>query len=135
MKNPYYRDTENPIDPSWIIRSSTLHKMEELDWKNHWIELNPLSSISYEDAIEVAKIEGYNSIKKTKDRGFFKLFPTNRHLNFISDPIGIDSGDKKLHLNSYSIDLLRSRGYALPWMGLSVEELVVARWIKLIENQ
>ena len=29
-------------------------------------------------------------------------------------------------------DYLRSKGYALPWMGLSVEEMVDAGWIKLI---
>lgn len=32
-------------------------------------------------------------------------------------------------LNAY--DYLRSRGYALPWMGLSVEELVNRGWVKL----
>lgn len=29
------------------------------------------------------------------------------------------------------IDYLRSKGYALPWMGLSVEDLVNAGWVKL----
>lgn len=28
-------------------------------------------------------------------------------------------------------DFLRSRGYALPWMGLSVEEMIEVGWIKL----
>ena len=32
---------------------------------------------------------------------------------------------------SYSADILRSRGYALPYMGLSVEKLIEYGWIKL----
>lgn len=30
-----------------------------------------------------------------------------------------------------NIDFLRSKGYALPWMGLSVEEMVEYGWIRL----
>lgn len=32
----------------------------------------------------------------------------------------------------FAMDWLRSRGYAIPWMGLSIEEMVEAGWIKLI---
>lgn len=31
----------------------------------------------------------------------------------------------------YDADYLRSRGYALPWMGISVETLVEWEWVKL----
>jgi hypothetical protein len=31
-------------------------------------------------------------------------------------------------------DYLRSKGYALPWMGLSVDELVEYGWVKLKDN-
>jgi len=34
-------------------------------------------------------------------------------------------------VSAINIDYLRSKGYALPWMGLSVEELVDAGWVKL----
>jgi hypothetical protein len=34
----------------------------------------------------------------------------------------------------YNVDYLRLKGYALPWMGLSVEEMVKAGWIKLIKS-
>lgn len=30
-------------------------------------------------------------------------------------------------------DYLRSKGYALPWMGLSVEEMISAGWIRLLD--
>ena len=33
----------------------------------------------------------------------------------------------------FSIDHLRSKGYAVPWMGLSVEEMAEAGWIKLLK--
>jgi hypothetical protein len=31
----------------------------------------------------------------------------------------------------FAVDFLRSKGYALPWMGVSVEEQVKRRWIEL----
>lgn len=39
-----------------------------------------------------------------------------------------------LNMNMFPMvitDYLRSKGYALPWMGLSVDEMVQAGWIKL----
>ena len=51
---------------------------------------------------------------------------------------GITKGRLKQHVQYHHImtpfmcDYLRSKGYALPWMGLSVEEMVQAGWIKLI---
>lgn len=33
--------------------------------------------------------------------------------------------------SGYDVDYLRSKGYALPWMGLSVEQLISYGWIKL----
>lgn len=43
-------------------------------------------------------------------------------------------GVEQRHLPNaiYVYDFLRSRGYVLPWMGLSVDEMVEAGWIKLI---
>lgn len=35
--------------------------------------------------------------------------------------------------SSSDVDYLRSKGYALPWMGLSVETLVEYSWVKLKE--
>lgn len=34
----------------------------------------------------------------------------------------------------FEVDYLRSKGYALPWMGLSVEQLIEYSWIKLKED-
>jgi len=38
------------------------------------------------------------------------------------------------HLTPSNFDYLRSKGYALPWMGLSVEQMVEAGWVKLHES-
>ena len=35
------------------------------------------------------------------------------------------------HVCVMNIDYLRSKGYALPWLGLSVEEMIEAGWIKI----
>lgn len=37
-------------------------------------------------------------------------------------------------LSSWSTDYLRSKGYAVDWMGLTVAEMVEAGWIKLIKS-
>lgn len=39
------------------------------------------------------------------------------------------------HNDIHMSDYLRSKGYALPWMGLSVETLVNYGWIKLKESE
>lgn len=91
------------------------------------IELRPLSSITDDEAIEVAKIGlpdkvlyDYlwipgtgkaiaNSIDKGRQTNTF--YP---HFRFID-----------------TADYLRSKGFALPYMGLSVETMVEYGWIKL----
>ena len=74
---------------------------------NAVIQLKSLSEISDEDSQIVCKIEKILSTD-------FKWVVNTRILS------------------AYSTDYLRSRGYALPWMGLSVDEMVESGWIKLI---
>lgn len=38
------------------------------------------------------------------------------------------------HMKPSDFDILRSRGYALPYMGLSVEQLIEYGWAKLISE-
>ncbi len=65
-------------------------------------------------------------------------------LSSISDKdaiaINCDSRDDFLHygviaesLKSYEADYLRSKGYAVPWMDLSVDDLVEYGWVKIVE--
>jgi hypothetical protein len=83
---------------------------------NAQILLKPLSSISDEDKKIVTKYHNTNLVK-INDSGGFEPW---------------DDGDFILW-NVDQIDYLRSKGYALPWMGLSVNVIVKAVWIKLIE--
>jgi hypothetical protein len=70
--------------------------------------LKPLSSISDEDAEFIdLQSEDYNEDGWFDGEGIFYYWA------------------------SVDVDYLRSKGYALPWMGLSVEEMVQADWIKL----
>jgi len=77
--------------------------------------LKPLSSISDEDADEYLRLTGIQEFHRT---------------------IYLDSCKKLLqddYDDIFRTDFLRSKGYALPWMGLSVDQMVEAGWIKLQE--
>jgi hypothetical protein len=73
--------------------------------------LKPLSSITDEDA-EVIDLtsEDYNEDGWVDKDGLFYFWAFQ------------------------DVDYLRSKGYALPWMGLSVEEMCEAGWIRLTEQ-
>lgn len=86
-----------------------------------YLELKPLSSISDEDAIEMSKFNekigsDHKFVFNSKESAI-RYIKNNIHLSISSD--------------RRSVDFLRSKGYAIPWMGLSVEELVNRGWIKL----
>lgn len=93
------------------IDNLTLDSVENDDY----LELKPLSQISDEDASKVCDL----------------IFITNNNLNIQQIKqivILIESNN----WNNYKIfDYLRSKGYALPYMDLSVEELIEYGWIKL----
>lgn len=91
------------------------------------IELKPLSSISDEDAIEYFDILWYEN-HKSKSKEFKIDLGKDWANSILSQRMGLISSNL-----IYGYDYLRSKGYALPWMGLSVEEMVEAGWIKLIE--
>lgn len=46
---------------------------------------------------------------------------------------GYTRSKERIDWKASHIDELRRRGYAVPWMGLSVEKLIEYGWIKLIE--
>lgn len=88
------------------------------------LQLKSLASITDEDAIEVYKIVGdtmfieHNNPEGLK-RGIIRMLT--------------EFTGSWLHVGNciQAIDYLRSKGYALPYMGLSVEQLVEYGWIKL----
>ncbi len=95
--------------------------------KQFKILLKPLSSIIDEDVMYLMKIIYPEfDIKEI-------LYKKDRFIYFISQRPIYHISMECLDENSiYAFDYLRSKGYALPWMGLSVENQVKYGWIKLV---
>lgn len=93
------------------------------DISEDYLYLNPLSSITDEDAKRLAVIE---ADFRTSD-----VFKRGRQLANSVEDCQYSVGNFKTVM--LITDYLRSKGYALPWMGLSVDEMVQAGWIKLKE--
>lgn len=109
--------------------------------------LKPLSAISDEDAIEVARIANSTSFLNERIKwevdidmefGFKTISAKGSYHSFDFDTadgmIAMYCGDDKsdIALNHYGvIDFLRSRGYALPFMQCSVSDLIQAGWLQL----
>ena len=112
----------------------------QIDLKNtnDYLELTPLSMISDEHAIEVAKI-------LHGDEGDFEIVfnaSGNTSVSAYGRPSyapcieimwnGNVSYEQALELQiSHAYDYLRSKGYALPWMGVTVEQQIEWGWVKL----
>ena len=94
----------------WPVCSSI-----NLSHENWWLELKPLSDISEEYAIEVAIMLGCND----KNSREFMISYGKDHVRRVENR------------KSDIVDFLRSRGYLVPWLGLSCEEIIEAGWVKL----
>lgn len=111
---------------STVLSLVTSERILKIKYK---LKLKPISKISDEDALGV-----YNSCKQD-----WLLY------SFRSDKPKIDKGRciaKDVDNGGTYwfpgmlisvVDFLRSKGYALPWMDLSVEDLIEYGWIKLEE--
>lgn len=79
-------------------------------------EAKPLSQITDEEAIEIGKLAGEDAEEYEGDYGVgsYKDYLLNWS-----------------HSLSIFTDVLRYRGYAVDWMGLSVDDLLKAGWIRL----
>lgn len=108
--------------------------------------LKPLSSISDYEAIEVAKIvcpemfinAGGDPIKIERQEEWLTVWRKRNVHSVDIDFLGYTTcQNKEVEYkrnsvgNTSAIDFLRSRGYALPYMSLSVEEQVNRGWVKL----
>lgn len=118
VKNPNYPDqlTKHRHTPygyrlEWVGKTKT----------TAYAELKPLSSISDEDAISICRI--VTSMYSEDSRALIHGKALIRHFRTQSNLWGEDW--------IQVIDYLRSNGYALPWMGLSVEDLIEYGWVKL----
>lgn len=104
-----FRQTHNNEQSGCLFDVSPLSLMG-------YIELKPLSVISDDDAITVSELFGH------------KVYVGTR---FIQNIINGNCINQPLHIATQAIDFLRSNGYALPYLGLSVEQQIEYGWIKL----
>ena len=88
-----------------------------------FLELKPLSKITDEDLINVANI-GFNFNQKVTH---FKVETKAVYGYYI-----MPSESKYVRLDVPHIDYLRSKGYALPFMEYSIDELVELGWVRLV---
>jgi len=123
-----------------------------LNIETSFLHLKPLSSISDEDAIEVAKImtfhDGKGLIIERKNNGEIEMYDRYNDephflntLFFVPDPFEVFSRDDNRNWFQYdaeriseACDYLRSKGYALKWLDKSVEDQLSDGWIKLKED-
>lgn len=91
---------------------------------HYFLELKPLSSITDEDSLKVAEIFDLDKsqIEETNLLEWIEAL-YNEVSGYYIDGY---TGNQLLSGSDY----IRSKGYALPWMGLSVEKLQEYGWIK-----
>lgn len=98
--------------PHLIGYNTSIHNTIGMEY----LELTPLSQITDEDAIRIARIcnigIGYTSDRRAARGG----------LSIVKLP----------NIPQSATDYLRSKGYALPYLDLLVDDLIEYKWIKLI---
>jgi hypothetical protein len=97
---------DSPMDFKYLFQDDL-----EYNVASTYLKLKPLSQITDEDAIEV---ECYGAGVDEYGYSFSRVGHTS--------------------WKGHEQDYLRSKGYALPWMGLTVDELVKAGWVTLTEK-
>lgn len=120
-----------------IWRTSELDEnIDEVTWEfknfkylneTDYLELKPLSQISDEDAIHGLKLIISSRNSSAFDYCKSQNYSIEQMVNYFNRHLVYDF---KLILTDY----LRSKGYALPYMDLSVEDLIEYGWVKLKEN-
>jgi len=92
-----------------------------------YLRLKPLSKISDEDALFGSSLLKGSSHLSNESRIYqFKQL-------FESPNFWVNQTNIPLNNMLVCFDFLRSKSYALPYMGLSVEEQVERGWVRLIE--
>lgn len=115
------RDVNNPIYDDKVYLSHLTIKQPFLTTGS--LELIPLSSISDEDVRKVFPEYPYGL-----DRSEIHVDVENKDYH-IKIWLGVSCKTKFFSLSD--IQYLISKGYALPWMGLSVEKQIEYGWVKL----
>jgi hypothetical protein len=102
-----------------------LHKIQADG--DYYLNLKPLRMVTEEEIIEVMQICGLKSeLEDYKD--FYEMIRSQRfYVEYLFKC-------RPLYFREVTeaMDYLRSKGYAISWMGIEVEELVSMGWIKLL---
>lgn len=139
----------NPIlTPKPVSNTYIFEYPEPEDIEQEYLELKPLSSITDEDAYQVARIVSPMLFEGNGENGGHfidksePLWHSIKHekkvmmvdIDFDGYVFEYRDDEEGYTRPSYSLagsDYLRSKGYAMPYMGLSVEKLQEYGWIKL----
>lgn len=95
------------LDPTYLITGS-------LQLSSGWLELKPLSCMNKSDALDVCVVSREDV--KWMNMKLESLIVFATHFS---------------QWNIRGVEILRSKDYALPYIGLSVETMVEYGWIKL----
>ena len=99
------------------------HAIDEKYIGDSFLQLKPLESISDEDCLSIAKIIN-----------LAHLSPKETLVDLVKDILIKRRNNGKVYLWLNIFDYLRSKGYAIPFMDLSVQDLIDYGWIKLTES-
>lgn len=97
--------------------------------EKNYLLLKPTTSISEEEAFEISKI----IYGEPSEHEIVQVYQVSTVLDFMAEL------DKIYSLGFYKasqiVDYLRSKGYALPFNGISVKEQINRGWVKLKAEQ
>ncbi len=88
---------------------------------DEFLELKPLSKITDEDALEVANI-----ISNTIHDSISKELVSYYKQDILND------SEVLCYASYQTVDFMRSKGYAISFMGYSVDDLISFGWVRLI---
>lgn len=95
------------------------------DYK-YYLELKDIFSITDEHAQKVAEIFGLGHLLGAVRELVLSIFKVSIHES--GNTSSVNGINNWLHV----FDYLRSEGYAVPWMGMSIAKLVEYGWIKIV---
>lgn len=107
-----FKETKFHNSPLCNINSTFIDGAK--DWH---LELKPLSKICDEEALILSKMR----------------YSFEEYINLENGKCMVSCHENQKYLIQIQVDFLRSKGYALPYMDLSVEDLIEYGWIKLGE--
>lgn len=96
---------------------------------NGYIELKPLTNMTDEEAEEWISLLMPDWEGAFLEEGITLMEWKEEAIEHILN----GTIEMAFSISQKTTDFLRSKGYALPWMDLSVDELIEYNWIKLIE--